>query len=97
MSRTIRTFVSNPLVLSQRRRIMNRSTQLVIDGVKVPANIVNDGYAAAYVCARLGECAVYGDQAYCARCNMRNEFYHEHCRNCGAPKPWLFRDEIQTA
>ena len=45
-------------------------------------------------------CRAHPDQVgpdgigYCERCHMGNAFYREICQQCGAPKPWLYAEEI---
>ncbi len=31
---------------------------------------------------------------YCTRCYVGNAFWRERCQRCGAPKPYLYADEI---
>ena len=61
----------------------------------MPAEVVNEGGAAAYAAAANGEVSHPGDRAFCQKCGTRNEFYDDLCRRCGGPKPWIHREELR--
>ena len=70
------------------------SAQLVIEGVRIPRQVIESGHVTAYACIKHGDVAVDEDRAYCSSCGATCEFYHEECWRCASTKPWLYRYEL---
>lgn len=76
----------------KRWQAWREENPLVIDGVEVPEEVIDDGRCAAFVLTmlRLGDV----DSPRCPTCGRVRELYQERC-SCGALKPWVYPHELE--